>query len=123
MGQLWINLGAARSEGRCSDDDAAARGGRIQPHGRTGQDHLALPKLQSQRRSRPANHLSDSMGQVSNAASSTAPTTTSLIRMRRLFAKFAKPEQRVSASPLTYPACIPLLAINDCAGGQAPRRT
>ena len=62
--------------------------------------------------SRPANQRSDSMGQVSDAASSTAPTTTSLIRMLRLCAKFAKPEQRDSASASTNPACMPLLAIN-----------
>jgi hypothetical protein len=60
--------------------------------------------------SRPANQRSDSTGQVSEAASSTAPTTTSLIRMLRLCAKFAKPEQHTSAR--TNPACMPLLAIN-----------
>ena len=52
------------------------------------------------------------MGQVSDAAFPTAPTTTSLIRMLSLSAKFAKPEQRVSASASTNPACMPLLAIN-----------
>ena len=65
--------------------------------------------------SRPANQRSDSMGQVSDAASSTVPTTTSLIRMLRLCAqvrqaratclRFRKHESRVHAvardQPLT----------------------
>jgi hypothetical protein len=62
--------------------------------------------------SRPANQRSDSMGKLSEAASATAPTTTSLIRMLALCAKFAKPEQRVTASASTNPACMALLAIN-----------
>src|SRR5207245_7336322 len=39
---LDINLDATCSQGRRCDDDVATRGDRIQLHGRTGQDHLAL---------------------------------------------------------------------------------
>ena len=78
--ELGINLDATRSQGRRSTT--------MRLPGATGYNFMGEPvritwplhSCSPNCASRPANQRSDSMGQVSEAASSTDPTTTSLIR-------------------------------------------